>query len=149
MTNILSIVYSLILFSASTIMAVSQSTSSSNGSSYITGSPLTLEDAKSRSNLILLGTITNLGYSDFRGKGLLVYGSVTVMASTTYLGTATSSVKVRIGLTRQDEAPVQGTQYLFFISKKEHHNYVIEFLPSTDDNIAKVKALIASAPATK
>ncbi|MCE0482915.1 MAG: hypothetical protein LV479_01600, partial [Methylacidiphilales bacterium] len=66
-------------------------------------------------------------------------------------GQVTISFKIRGGL--HEQPPQEGDTYIFFAHKNTEpgwDNYtVLKLLPATDDNIAKVKALIAAAPAPK
>jgi len=62
-------------------------------------------------------------------------------------GQLTASLKVFMGY--RQKPPESGNSYIFFVRKNGSEFAVLKLLPATDANIAKVKALIAAAPAPK
>jgi hypothetical protein len=118
-----------------------------------TGDDIDIKEAISPSKLIFVGSLTNLGKVDLRGKGTFAYDMAVAVVSKIYLGNVESPVKLNIRVRNNamvmETAPSLDEPYIFIISQKNNHNYLIKLLPATDDNIAKVKALIAAMPASK
>jgi hypothetical protein len=127
----------------------------------LSGSDVTTEDACLKTDTIFTGQITEIGQPTLRPalrpnrqSDYLTFHGVAIKVIQVLKGTQESPVSVEsfIKATPRDSRespPKVGIQYIFFTKVFHEKNTVFKILPATDDNIAKVKALIAAAPAPK
>ena len=111
-----------------------------------------------KADAVFVGQITRLGSSNLKELGVAVYRGVQVTASQILRGSldpqSTFTLRVMMLSTRSTEnPPTVGSSYIFFVKRddasKDSTYTVLKLLPATNDNIAKIKALIAAAPAAK
>lgn len=124
----------------------------------LTGSTLRSDDVATKADAVFVGQITHLGFSNLKALGEAVYRGVQVNILQVLRGSldpqSTFTLRVMVPSTRSHEnPPTVGISYIFFVKRDDpskHDAYtVLKLLPATDANIAKVKALIAAAPAAK
>ena|ERR1700734_861270 len=121
------------------------------------GSSLKSEDLVPRCNAILIGTILDMGLASAKSPDRMAFYHVKVSPSQVLFGKVRHTISVTIHVTWDshvhEEVPVKGESYIFFLKTGSQEGIdpftVLKLLPATDDNIAKVKALIAAAPASK
>ena len=81
------------------------------------------------------------------------YRGYTVKVATLLKGALAGEIHVSLDVRNDGRAveviPRVGENYIFFVILKASEIIVVKLLPATDANIAKVKALIAAAPAPK
>jgi len=112
----------------------------------LTGSSLKLDDEVASATEIVIGKFTEINegasftLSGYRYRGLIAISDI-------LKGNAPVSSKVAftVGIQTRESAPNLSDTYIVIIDN--HH--IHKLLPATVDNIAKVKALIAAAPAPK
>jgi hypothetical protein len=130
-----------------------QNTSSIDSQVKLSGSSLRSGDLIVKSDVICVGEITTIGSPLSRATGQDTYAGVKIQISQDLKSHIDSPALVEIVVAKEhdlkEEAPELETSYIFFIKKIPGWNIVLKLLPATDDNIAKVKALIAAAPAPK
>jgi len=113
------------------------------------------EDALKESTDIAVAVFTSLGNRGADATGEDDYDQAEIEVVTTLKGNLPGKLKVFYAVLsmpgkNQESPPVLGTQYIMFIQKLGPTEYEIKkMLPATDDSIAKIKALIAAAPAAK
>jgi hypothetical protein len=148
--NIKTIIF---LFSSCIFMGLTLVSSSAQETKSLSGSRYKIEDVIQKRVAVFVGKINDLGGSSGRSIGVDVYHRVMVTCLQNLSGHVDTQLKVRLNVSWPDEAPpVLNTPYIFVVRKEEGSlsDYdVLKLLPATDDNIAKVKALIAAAPPPK
>ena len=124
---------------------------SQNPSSGLSGSDLKAEDVVVKSDAVFIGNITGVvAGASAKEQGVttfVVSVGVTECLRGDVAGQLTASLKVFMGY--RQKPPESGNSYIFFVRKNGSEFAVLKLLPATDANIAKVKALIAAAPAPK
>lgn len=124
----------------------------------LSGSTLRSEDVATKADAVFVGQITHLGFSNLKALGEAVYRGLQVKVLQVLRGSvdpqSTFTLRVMVpSISSHENPPAVGSTYIFFVKKDDpskHDAYtVLKLLPATDDNIAKVKAVIAAAPAGK
>jgi hypothetical protein len=125
----------------------------------LTGSLLKAEDIIGKSDAIFKGRITRLFGHSFAATSLTGRTNyiVKVQALDIYKGTIDSLINIDLliefGPQAGEKWPELNHTYIFFVTMKtqDNHNSIdaLKLIDATDANIAKVKALIAAAPASK
>lgn len=137
------------------IAAHAQSAPTSMGEGLFTGHMKKNENVLKEAKDIIVGKFTALGYpgSDASGEDFYEQGQVEVISALrgSLAGTLRVGYSVRTVPGKDQEIPpVVGTEYIMFIQKLGPNECEIKkLLPATDENITKIKALIAAAPAGK
>jgi hypothetical protein len=128
-----------------------------NISIKLSGSDLKSEDIVLKANAVFVGEITELGHPNTKAPGQNVYHGVQIKVLQVLRGSVDAQVTVTLYIhfapNSSENPPKVGNTYIFFAHKNTEVGWnpftVLKLLPATDDNIAKVKALIAAAPASK
>ncbi len=123
----------------------------------LSGSKLRSEDVAAKADVVFVGEITAIGFGDTKAEGESAYRGVQVKVLQVLQGTVAASITVTlhvVGMMEYHEDPPKvGNSYIFFVKKSapgQHDAYtVFKLLSATDANIAKIKTLIAAAPAGK
>jgi hypothetical protein len=123
----------------------------------LSGSSLKSEDIATKVDAIFVGEITAIGFGNTKEKGESSYRGVQVKVLQVLRGAVDTSITVTLYVVGRmdfhEDPPKVGSSYIFFAKKAgafEKDPYIVlKLLPATDANIAKVKALIAAAPASK
>jgi hypothetical protein len=145
----------LILAAISLVLIVNSYPQSSSDTKMLSGHSKKNQDAAKESTDIVIGVFTSLGSPGAGATGENDYDQAEVEVVNALKGALSGTLKVFYVVFAmpgkdQESPPVLGTQYIMFIQKLGPTDYEIKkLLPATDDNIAKVKALIAAAPASK
>jgi hypothetical protein len=130
-----------------------QSSQLENSSVKLSGSRFKAEEIVAKANVICVGEIVQIGPPLTRAAAQASYPGVKIQISQCLKGDLSSPALIEIVVAKEpnvtEEAPKAGTTYIFFIKQTTSWNMVLKLLPATDDNIAKVKAMIAAAPAGK
>ena len=127
-------------------------TGSGQNEPVISGSTLKSDDIVSKADAIFVGKITAIGFGNLKAKGESVYRGVQVKVLKVLRGTIESSITVTLHVIAvmdfHEDPPEAGSPYIFFVKKAgalEKDPYVVlKLLPATDDNIAKIKQLVAA-----
>jgi len=116
----------------------------------LNGSTLKAEDIAAKADAVFVGEIIQMGFPNPSAPGLASYGTQ-VKVLQVLRGSVDAQITVTIDThaMNREEPPKVGTQYIFFVKKEGDHFKALKLLTATDANIAKVKALIAAAPAPK
>ena len=121
--------------------------------SELSGRDIKIENAVSKSDSIFVGKISKMRLGSITATDRVAYGGVQIRVLQFLRGSIDSQSLVTIYITASHvvhEAPPEvGMPYIFFVTKNTHGTSdpytVLKLLPATDDNIAKVKQLIATA----
>jgi hypothetical protein len=116
----------------------------------LTGSTLKSEDIAVKADSIFIGEIVQMSFPDATAPDLASY-STRVKVLQVLRGSANAQVTVSIDTyaMNHEEPPKVATPYIFFVRKEAKRFEALKLLPATEVNVAKVKALIAAAPAKK
>lgn len=128
------------------ILELTVLSSYANGSPNLTGSSLKLTDEVTSATEIVVGKFTKIGNgASFTLSGRRYRGQVAL--SEILKGTVfdSSDIAFTVGIQSKEVVPNLEDTYIVFI----HNHRIKKLLPASDDNIAKVKALIAAAPLGK
>jgi hypothetical protein len=141
----------LILIIAPSVAAVGDTTSAALPLQY-SGSGKKAGDIVATCDAIFVGQIIAKGPVILTKPGASTHG-YTVKVATLLKGTLAGEIQVSLDV-RNDGRVVEviphvGENYIFFAMLKAGEVIAVKLLPATDANIAKVKALIAAAPAPK
>ena len=125
----------------------------------LSGSTFKSEDVLAKADVVFVGTITEAGSevllpptAPYAGP---LYGGVKVNVLQVLRGSIGAQVSVSLftSFVHHEKLHTVGSSYIFFVKKNapgQPDPYTaLKLLPATGDNIAKVKALIATAPASK
>ena len=121
----------------------------------LSGSSLKSEDTVIKSDAIFIGQITQMGFQSLKAAGRSSYYGNIVKILQVLRGTVDAQIKITLYVyyvsDTPENPPKTGNSYIFFVKKNapgQPDPYAaLKLLPATDDNIAKVKALIAASPA--
>jgi hypothetical protein len=118
-----------------------------------TGSHMSIETASS-ADLIFSGKILNLGPRIIGPPNISVYGFISVTVLETYKGASDPQLTVAArtkftGKSFLERIPSINSTYIFFVKRNNGDNIVLKLIPTNNENIAKTKAVIAAAPASK
>jgi hypothetical protein len=129
------------------------------GESILTGSAQKSEEIAAKADVVVfIGKIIELGDPVPASTDTASYSGVQVKVLQVLRGTVDGDVvKVTLrttwGRNVHESPPVVGSTYIFFARKNTEKGWnpytVLKLLPATDATTAKVKALIAAAPASK
>jgi hypothetical protein len=145
----------LILAALSLALVVNGYSQSSSDTKMLSGHGKKSENAIKESTDIVIAVFTTLGSPGADATGENDYDGAEIEITSALKGTLSGKLKVfyivyAMPGKNQESPPVLGTQYIMFIHQTGPTEYEIKkLLPATDDNIAKIKALIAAAPAGK
>ncbi len=104
---------------------------------------------------IVVAKFTSLGNGSDDAPGATFYEKAEIEIVSSLKGTLSGDLQAGYSVklfppSKKETVPVIGTPYIMFIQKLGPTEYEIKkLLPATDNDIAKVKALIAAAPAGK
>lgn len=124
-------------------------------STNLAGSTLKMEDTVLKANAIFVGEIIQEGIPDVSAPGRSAYSGVKVKVLQVLRGSVDAQVSVTLYTTysSNEQPPKAGSTYIFLAHKNTEPGWdaykVFKLLPATDENIAKVKQLIAVGPAPK
>ncbi len=133
-------------------------TTTRQGEPILSGSAQKSEEIAAKANTVFIGKIIELGDPVPIAMDTASYSGVQVKVLQILRGTVNDEVvKVTLhttwGRNMHETPPVIGNTYIFFARKNTEKGWnpytVLKLLPATDDNITKVKALIAAAPEAK
>jgi hypothetical protein len=134
------------------------------------GSNVKVEDAVNRSDIILVGVITDMGKPcqsmDFENAGE-IFDHMKINVAKVLWGTVGKQAiaTTYVSIVSHEQRPVLGPEFLFLMKRSSDKDEpirivkeivpeeavdlleTIKILPATSENIAKVKALIAALPA--
>lgn len=117
----------------------------------LTGHTKKIENAIKETTDIVIASFTKLGFPGSDASGEDSYDQAEIEITGILKGTlAEKHLKVfyivqSMPGKNQEKAPIIGVQYIMFIQKLSPNEYEIKkLLPATDENIIKIKALIAS-----
>ncbi len=115
------------------------------------------EDHLSEWNIVFLGKIIDAGPPQaIFAESMMSFHQIKIEASQVMKGSFDGRSLVNVGVFAGEEIPKAGGTYIFFEAKTIYapdqenapdHELVTKLVPATDDNIARVKALIAQVPA--
>ena len=125
--------------------------------SRFTGSNLKSEDVLLKVSAIFIGKITQIGFANTKMEGVLIYRNVQINVLRILRGSLDAKSTFRLDVVPltgfREISPVAGNSYIFFVKRNYEGEpdpfIVVKLLPATDNNIARVKALIAAAPASQ
>ncbi len=115
------------------------------------GSGLEIETILPKSNLVFVGEITHLIKGPAASPDMHT-NFVEVKVLQVLRGSVGAQIRFTMDILAANDSeavPKAGDVYLFFIEQNTGRNTALKLLPSTGDNIAKIKALIAAAPPSK
>jgi hypothetical protein len=118
----------------------------------LSGSTLKSEDIATKVDIVFVGEITDPGLTLPTSPGMASYNGIQVKVIQFLRGSfnaQTITIKLDILAANREEPPKVGAQYILFVKKDGNRFTALKLLPSTDDQIAKVKALIAATPLPK
>ena len=121
--------------------------------SLLPGSRSDLDKTVSHADIIVVAKMVSLGITMPDATAQADYDSAQIQVMQALKGSPNQNLSVSISVhfskgRIEEIAPEVGKEYLFFIRTDEvKHEIVLKIIPATDDNIARVKALIAAAPA--
>lgn len=149
--KILLLPFFLILTIISAGVAIGDTTSAASPLQY-SGSEKKAEDIVTTCDAIFIGQIIAKGPVMLTKPGAS-YRSYTVKVITLLKGTLAGEIQVSLDVRNDGRVaeviPHVGENYIFFAMLKAGEVIAMKLLPATDDNITKVKALIAAAPPSK
>lgn len=134
---------------------LSLSAKAQTGEPLLPGSSSKLEKAVSRADIIVVAKLISLGITMPDATAQADYDSAQIQVTQTLRGSPNQNMSVSISVHYskgrvEEVTPKEGKEYLFLIHTDEtNRRDVVKLLSATGDNIAKVKALIAAAPAGK
>lgn len=141
----------LLFFGIQMVKAQNIPAGASQNQSILSGSRLKSEDVTTKVDAVFIGEIEEIGFPTTLSPGALTYHGVKVKVLQVLRGSVGAEVTVTLYAERtsnvREQAPKVSGTYIFFIKQTPGWNIVHKLLPATDDNIAKVKQLIAAAPA--
>ena len=119
----------------------------------LSGSEKKTKDIINKSDIIFIGQIITKGWVDAASPGMNSRG-FTISIKTVLKGQVDSEVRVTLYVKNNgriiEAVPQIGQSYIFFVKQGANQQLIVlKLLPPTDENIAKVKALIAAAPSSK
>lgn len=155
-TNLSKIYIACICFSVGALTCNSEP-APTNAPARLTGSILKLEDAVSKADAVFAGIVEDEGGGSYKSLGEITYYHVKVRTSQVFCGTVGGLVFVsaRVGYAKKEneEDLKKGGSYIFIVKKNSQQTpdpfVALKIIPATDDNITKVKALIAALPVGK
>ena len=120
----------------------------------LSGSDLTSTDAAAKADAIFVGKVLFINFGSLKAKGQSVFRGVQVQVTQILFGTVDKQVTLTLriqGTVSSREAPPNvGGDYIFFVMKGVTPGgdklSAIKVLDGSDDNIKKVRDLIASMP---
>jgi len=123
----------------------------------LTGGDVKSEDAILKTDVLFIGQITHLGFGNLKAQGEAVYRGMQIKVIQILRGSlqpeSTFTLRVFHVYSSDEYPPTEGSSYIFFAKRNdpsEKDAYaIVKLLPATDANVTKVKALTASAPASK
>jgi hypothetical protein len=130
---------------------------STSGEVRHAGSEVPLADAEGKSSLVFVGLLEILGNFDLADEGVASYRNTKIKIISVLKGELKDKSEIQVGIFPRlvygkgfEATPKVGSTYIFFVKTDNGNRYeAIKLLEATDDNIAKVKALIDAAPASK
>jgi hypothetical protein len=146
----------LLVYSILSIQGLkSQDVGPQNASPSLSGSRSKLEDVITKADDIFVGKMLQTGPITVTAPGQIGCSGNKIEVLQTLRGSVNSQITVSFNVhyDSHEQLPKVGNTYIFFVKKVIHPDpdpyRAIKLLPSTDDNIAKVKALIAATPTGK
>jgi hypothetical protein len=117
----------------------------------LSGSTQKTENIVLKCDAVFIGQITHMRLGPPASSNVASYTGVKVKVLQMLRGSFDEQIPVMLNVLalNHEEAPTTEGTYIFFLKKESGWNIVKKLLPATNDNIAKVKALIAAAPASK
>ena len=129
-----------------------------NESIKLSGSAIKAEDIVLSCDAVCVGEIEDMGLpTNSSTTGLVVYSGIEVKVLQILRGAVEHQIKFTLNTLKspsiQEMPPNFGSSYIFFVNRNSPEAddpfTALKLLPATDDNIATIKKLIATAPASK
>jgi hypothetical protein len=113
-----------------------------------TGSKLTITEAASRSNLIVVGKVTKVGNFNYTAPGQYMC-QVDITISDVLKGDKVAAADFFITVMMGETTPDTGSEYVFFLKAGPHKYFsCAKLLPITEDNVKATKKVLADAATT-
>jgi hypothetical protein len=158
----LSLRYSLVLVLIHVVLFGNSATAQgSDGSknTYFSGRDVAVEGALSKADVVLIGKLSGAGNEvdspPFAPVAGPTFSGARISVIQVLKGTAGSSVGVSffVNSANHEKSPDAASSYIFFLAKNAANatdQYtILKILPASDDNVSKIKALIAALPGGK
>jgi hypothetical protein len=112
------------------------------GQVVLPGNNLSLEQAKEKAHIIVVGKITRMGA--VAGVGAAALGSFDLEHSEVLKGEVRGRALRALGFIaiRFEVSPVQDEEYLVFVEQYKDHAEVVKMLPKTKENVEAAKMVI-------
>jgi len=124
--------------------------------SVLPGSIVTLEQAVSQAEIILIGQVKDMGLTNPDGPGNADFGDAKIETIKVLKGRASGTLTVailiwglEIGSHHVEKIPASGETYLFLIKSEGSFKRVIKMLPNDDASLKAVAEAMNAIPAKK